>query len=1632
MNVMKRSFNRIISRLVIISIAFYLPGCSGTLFESLTGSKSVIPTVLSVNSSDNNTIEVKFSTTLDRASSETSTNYLVAGLNIFSASLSGDTVTLTSSSQDPVSYTIEISGVSSDKGVPMTAYSGSFTGLSPAVSDTTAPTLQGITVENNNTLLATFSEAVDETGSETTANYTIPGLTVTDAVRLPENNARVRLTTSNQSGISYTLTVSGVTDFAGNAIGTPNSLGFTGDARPTVDSVSVTDNTHVTVTFSEDLDPATANTAGNYIIKKTADSSILSVNAVSACGTQVIVTTASQEAGIGYTIKVIGVRDLTGNIVITNSETFTGSGAPDSTPPTLLSAEAVDADTLRLTFSESVDTITAETTGNYSLTGGSYTVTGATMVAGNTAQVDLELSSVTAGETLTVEVINVTDKAAVPNLIVNNGTTNVAVFTADALPALTSAAATGNTSARLTFSEEITAASSQCSVTTSCGLLYSLSPGLTVYSASRVSSTQVDIITSAQLNRDYTVTVTPGSIADVNGNTLQSGNTATFTGTSTDMTPPALLGVTALTSSTLEIRFSEAVTAATAETAANYTLSSGTVSSAALQTNPSLVVVTLAPGLSDGSYTLDVGNIKDISLNSLYPNPSTSSFTVNFTLPGITAVYQYDCDTDGNIDEVVFEFTKSLNDSTIGDSDAGSFKISGTSFTRVDSNSGGTGAPSCSNGTGAGLDPGDPNDRFITLFTNDTTVKGTDAKSIGYTASPGRMEDLYGNGLGTTGIAPGDPAINDLAAPVIIKTSCDTGSTPLKVIFSENVKTTGGSGVCNSPATDIDAASDLFYTDTSVGNVSSISNSDMNGCDDATITVDGNLAFLQEDLFTDTLAVLNGAAVYDLAGNAASTTAVKISGIIHPYVLNVVSVNSTTARVTYSEPVLADSSGSAADTLGNYTYSIESDPLATGCTAGISAVSEISSTVFELTTNTQNIDCSYRLAVANVVDVNEGSLITDPKFGTFAGNEQLKVVSAEALSLSTFIIQFSKNILATGTGGADNTSYYTIPASLGTVTSSVRYDSVTSNGADANKVLVTHSTAQGVGVYSAVVSTSLRNEGDTEYLAPNPKDRTNFIGFGGSIETIEDGSLFTDPFADGTSFAFAFAYGGKIYMGPNDTNEGVFRFDPDGANSTLVTFINSSGTSNDGATTFGTNYNDCLTAASGVITNPSGTTFRYQLPGSTNLENIPLGGSVTVGSCTNAGNNGTFSITGIDDANDWFEVDNASGIAGGTETCSVNFFDYAGPAGMSGIDAFVGVTSAGYDYLFFGGHKCGGGGFGEAYFTSDVDTVLDNNYCSVSNIDLGNTQSLQSIYGDGNYVYLGFASDGTKAPLFGYAQMTGADTCNAAVDLGTGSNEAHYIDYLGTSGTNPNSFPAGIDSVTKFGTKLFIANNGGIAYTTTLPPTSASQFDDETNGDVVACDAIGGGVCNYAWSTGGTTQSIPGIGKLRPGEKGIPFMVPFDGSGSSLLYIARNRSDNGTAELWTFDGNSAWSANPVIKTGDTVTGGSVTGTDISMVTVNGSRLYVGFDDATNGAQVFSTTDGTNFTKLGEDGFGPVGDDLSKNKHIFSSAAIFYDGKDYLYITIGCASDFSDNGDCDRDPGTGTTDFSIKIFRQIDE
>lgn len=283
--------------------------------------------------------------------------------------------------------------------------------------------------------------------------YKIPGITITSAVaadaawaQTPGTAAsRYILTTSEQQeGILYDLTIT-VGSVARNSDGITipagaNTASFYGDGIPVVSSSSDSNCTDVYIQFDQAMTTGSGTStenvdhADNYEVSACSGTSCTSpydappvvANAVSWNSMTQIATvsfsTAMNSADV-YTLSVKNATDDHGNAVASGTSTsINGCNAPDTVKPTLVDASAADDTHVLLTFSEAVDQSTAESTGNYTITG--LTISTAVRQANNT-QVLLTTSQ-QGGGSYTVVVANIEDSNG--NAINENGIDNIQPF----------------------------------------------------------------------------------------------------------------------------------------------------------------------------------------------------------------------------------------------------------------------------------------------------------------------------------------------------------------------------------------------------------------------------------------------------------------------------------------------------------------------------------------------------------------------------------------------------------------------------------------------------------------------------------------------------------------------------------------------------------------------------------------------------------------------------------------------------------------------------------------------------------------------------------------------------------------------------------------------------------------------------------------------------------------------------------------------------------------------------------------------------------------------------------------------------------------------------------------------------
>ena len=222
--------------------------------------------------------------------------------------------------QPGLKYTATVSGAQDLSGHPMAApVSWSFTTIVPAVTgETPAPGATGVALNVAPTV--TFNESMQTASIAFTlvdsSNNPVNGtVSYNDATHSAMFTPAAPLASSR----TFTATVSGAKDQAGNAIAAPVSWSFTTMAptlpavtseSPTINASNVPLNTTVTATFNESIQPATLS----FTLVDAANNPVAgAVSYNDATHTATFTPSAVLNAESNYTASVSGARDLNGD-----------------------------------------------------------------------------------------------------------------------------------------------------------------------------------------------------------------------------------------------------------------------------------------------------------------------------------------------------------------------------------------------------------------------------------------------------------------------------------------------------------------------------------------------------------------------------------------------------------------------------------------------------------------------------------------------------------------------------------------------------------------------------------------------------------------------------------------------------------------------------------------------------------------------------------------------------------------------------------------------------------------------------------------------------------------------------------------------------------------------------------------------------------------------------------------------------------------------------------------------------------------------------------------------------------------------------------------------------------------------
>ena len=977
--------------------------------------------------------------------------------------------------------------------------------------------------------------------------------------------------------------------------------------------------------------------------------------------------------------------------------------------------------------------------------------------------------------------------------------------------------------------------------------------------------------------------------------------------------------------------------------------------------------------------------------------------------PAISSATYLDTDANGYIDTVRVIFDKTVQDSSFP-----GYVLNSTGTVTTQWSVSGYNNVKLIHGTAVTWTTDTANDSTIYLRFSEGSSYDTGSKPD-LTATDQSLYGPAGGSLGTTACyintSVGASSCNtqtssdvgtasvveaDAALPIIVKATAKVGSTSIFISFSENVWTTTGSPACGSGGALVTA--DFSYVDgnaTAPNGVASIGGVSGDSCAsaDAFIEAVGNANYASGDLNVDKIRSATATSIYDGADNGMAIARQQvIAEATAPYVLSASTYYSTSlakyyVRIFFSEAVSNAAATNSYSAFRTANYTIAESPSDSGCADFSATPSNIvavggSNRVFDLETGAQCSSTIYLVtASTSIKDIDEFENVTTPNFAYATGTASTditkpKLLLARSLSATTVELTYSEPMKSGDvTGSTECKSTFTTAASCsadidGTAGTQVKYTITPTGGsltsvtsvvatADASVFTLTHGGAQSGNFYTVNAYASNTVANIPEDLAGN-----DLTGSPGNQTVFQGAGTPILTFSDGPVFNDPFSDGTKFNFAFTYSNK-VY-LGPNDKNSAAFRF------EADGLNPLGVTFATTLSSGGASCGSP----FTYTSFG------------ITSGTC-GAQTIGPYSERGL------------VGLNSGTYDNGTNQVELL----------MAGVIKDNVDRM---------------YFTQDVDTQLDwtactNTFTGTNGI---NSKSVQSLYIFGTNIYAGIASaHNTNSPVLNKIPLTynsGTISCTGAFTDLSGNNIVNIGKQNGNGA--PNGTTVGIDSqiyIPSTGgptptNTYYLFNNGGIAYSTGAPTSNTSFTSAKTEA------SFSGTALTYPAATG--------LEKVRPGQKGMPLVVVWNGA----LYAARNlasgtsaanREINAGAELWKCKASCTTAANwkKVLSTTDTgnTFANRANLRSISLLQVNGSYLYIGLDNATNGAQIYRSQsgiteiDGTTactsgdttadngdgyrcFQQQGTAGFGAP----SENQFFFSSASLRKGSSNYIYVTVG--------------------------------
>ena len=419
------------------------------------------PAIDTVKALDDTLIAVSFSEPIDEESAEDHLNYKInKGIIIHSAELLPDeqTVHLLTSRHYQGIYQLMVNDIYDQADEPNKIADSTL--VSYEYIDHKPPEIISVNALNPNQLKLVFNEPIEKKSAENVSNYHINNSIKVDSAYLADQDSIIFLFTSTHEEGEYIITIKGLKDQAKNPNVIADSITFTYQyidlIPPEITNVKALDDTHLEITFSENIDETSALTIENYEIyqgnysglklpkfmkktgkeeeplalsnksnsknlkinKNTSQSHLSAVAIISLTlkpdGKSVQMITSPHEEDT-YTLIVNNIKDkaLNANIIAPNTRYV--YQYVDIIPPAIIDVQALNDTMVNVKFSELIDPRSAENVSNYRINKG--IIIKKASLAFNQREVLLCTSQHVDGETYTITINNIKDQAASANMI---------------------------------------------------------------------------------------------------------------------------------------------------------------------------------------------------------------------------------------------------------------------------------------------------------------------------------------------------------------------------------------------------------------------------------------------------------------------------------------------------------------------------------------------------------------------------------------------------------------------------------------------------------------------------------------------------------------------------------------------------------------------------------------------------------------------------------------------------------------------------------------------------------------------------------------------------------------------------------------------------------------------------------------------------------------------------------------------------------------------------------------------------------------------------------------------------------------------------------------------------------------